>query len=96
MLAIFLPSTLLLLFLFPVYQNIKQNVIIYRALEGMHAAIVGVIWASAIMLFGAIVKTSFSASALVVVLITFSLLLFTRIRAPLIVLGWLLLGWALH
>lgn len=96
MLAIFLPSTLLLLFLFPVYQNIKQNVIIFRALEGMHAAIAGVIWASAILLFGAIVKTSFDPSALVVVLITFALLQFSRIRAPLIVLGWLLLGWALH
>jgi len=32
----------------------------------------------------------------VVVIITFCLLYFTRIPAPLIVLGWLLLGWTLH
>lgn len=94
--AIFLPSTLLLLFLFPIYQNLKQHVIIYRALEGINAAIVGVIWASGIILFMEINRGGFDLMSLVVVIITFCLLQFSRIPAPLIVLGWLLLGWTLH
>lgn len=94
--AIFLPSTLLLLFLFPIYQNLKQHVVIYRSLEGINAVIVGVIWASGILLFMEINRAGFDFMSLVVVLITFSLLQFTRIPAPLIVLGWLLLGWTLH
>jgi chromate transporter len=94
--AIFLPSTLLLLFLFPIYQNLKQHVAIYRSLEGINAAIVGVIWASGILLFMEINKHGFEPMSPVVVLITFCLLQFTRVPAPLIVLGWLLLGWTLH
>ncbi len=94
--AIFLPSTLLLLFLFPVYQNLKQHVVIYRSLEGINAVIVGVIWASGIILFMEINKAGFDFMSLVVVIITFCLLQFTKIPAPLIVLGWLLLGWTLH
>jgi chromate transporter len=86
----------LLLFLFPVYQNIKQHVVIYRSLEGINAVIVGVIWASGIILFMEINKTGFDFMSLVVVVITFCMLQFTRIPAPLIVLGWLLLGWTLN
>jgi len=94
--AIFLPSTLLLLFLFPVYQNLKQHVIIYRALEGMNATIVGVIWASGIILMMAINKAGFNFMSLVVAFISFCLLQYTKIPAPLIVLAWLLLGLTLH
>jgi chromate transporter len=94
--AIFLPSTLLLLFLFPVYQNLKQHVIIYRALEGMNAIIVGVIWASGIILMTEINKGAFNFMSLVVAFISFCLLQFTKIPAPLIVVAWLLLGLTLH
>jgi len=93
--AIFLPSTLLLLFLFPVYQNLKQHVVIYRSLEGINAVIVGVIWASGIILFMEINKVEFQFMSPVVVIITFCMLQFTKVPAPLIVLGWLLLGWTL-
>lgn len=91
--AVFLPSTLLLFFLFPIYQNLKHHVIIFRALEGINAAIVGIIWASGIVLFQSM---PFEWTNLVVITITFSLLSFTRIPAPLIVLGWLLLGLAMN
>lgn len=91
--AVFLPSTLLLFFLFPVYQNLKQHVIIYRALEGINAAIVGIIWASGILLFQSM---PFEWMHVVVVVITFSMLYFTKIPAPFIVLGWLLLGWTMN
>ena len=96
--AVFLPSTLLLFFLFPIYQNLKHHVIIFRALEGINAAIVGIIWASGILLFQTIQVQSheFQLTNIVVVVLTFCLLNFSKIPAPLIVVGWLLLGWALH
>lgn len=91
--AVFLPSTLLLFFLFPLYQNLRQHVVIYRALEGFNAAVVGIIGASGIVLFQ---MMDFEILNAVVVLITFSLLYFTRIPSPFIVLGWLLMGWAMN
>lgn len=90
--AVFLPSTLLLFFLFPLYQNLRQYVVIYRALEGINAAIVGIIWASGIVLFQAM---EFDWTNVVVAAITFSILYFTKIPAPLIVIGWLLMGLAM-
>ncbi len=91
--AVFLPSTLLLFFLFPVYQHLRQYVVIYRALEGFNAAIVGFVWASGFVLFQAM---PFEWTNVVVAAITFSILYFTRIPAPFIVIGWLLLGWAMN
>lgn len=90
--AIFLPSTLLLLFLYPLYENLKQHVIIYRALEGILAAIVGIVVASGVVLFQSM---PFEWLNVVVVLITFCVLNFTKIPSPLIVLGWLLMGLAI-
>ncbi|GAA4459828.1 chromate transporter [Nemorincola caseinilytica] len=97
--AVFLPSTLLLFFLFPVYENLKHHVVIFRALEGINAAIVGIVWASGIFLFRTIAfdaSLSFEWSNLIVVIITFCLLYYSKIPPPFIVLGWLLLGWSLH
>lgn len=91
--AVFLPSTLLLFFLFPVYQNLRRYVVIYRALEGINAAIIGMVWASGIVLFQSM---NFEWTNVVVVIITFCILTFTKIPAPLIVLGWLLMGWTMN
>lgn len=90
--GVFLPSILLLFFFFPIYQNLKQHTIIFRALEGIHAVVVGIMWASGYILFQSL---PFDWTNLVVILITFSLLMLSKIPAPLIVLGWLLLGLAL-
>lgn len=94
--AVFLPSSLMLFFLFPIYHNLRQHVIIFRALEGINAAVVGIIWASGIVLLQTISVPVFDWTNLVVIAITFCLLQFTRIPAPFIVLGWLLLGWTTH
>lgn len=95
-LAVFLPSTLLLFFLFPIYHNLKQHVIIYRALEGINAAIVGIIWASGIVMLQELSMPHFAWTNLVVIAITFCILQFTKIPAPFVVVGWLLLGWTMH
>lgn len=92
-LCIFFPSTLLLLFFFPVYQNLKKHVIIYRALEGIYAVIVGIIWASAVILFMEINKTSFDWLSIVWTVVSFCVLQFTRLPAPILVVVSLVLGW---
>jgi chromate transporter len=89
-LAVFLPSTLLLLFLFPLYQNLKSHTAVYRALEGIFAAIVGVIWASGIILFTHLEQPLWLST--LVAAGTFSLLQFTRVPAPVIVAVCILAG----
>lgn len=91
--GVFLPSILLLFFFFPIYQNLKQYTVIFRALEGIHAVIVGIMWASGYILFHSI---QFEWTNLVVIAITFSLLMYSKIPAPFIVLGWLALGMAMQ
>lgn len=90
--GVFLPSTLLLFFFFPIYQNLKKYTVIFRALEGINAVVVGIMWASASILFRSV---PFEYSNIVVIAFTFLLLMYTKIPAPIMVIGWLLLGWAL-
>ncbi len=47
---IFLPGVLLILFLFPLYQNLKYHVLIFRALEGIRAVITGILWGSVVII----------------------------------------------
>jgi chromate transporter len=41
-LGIFLPSFFMVLFFFPIWQNLKKYAIFYRSLEGIYAAVVGI------------------------------------------------------
>ncbi|MDR3681154.1 MAG: chromate transporter [Flavipsychrobacter sp.] len=91
--ALFLPSTLLLFFFFPIFQNLRHHVVIFRSLEGINAAVVGIIWASGFLLFKSL---PFEWSNLVVIGITFCILKFTKIPSPFIVIGWMLLGWTMN
>ena len=94
--AIFLPSALLILFFFPVWQYLKKYVVVYRSLEGINAVVVGVMWAGALYLLRGMPINNFNLDLLmsfIVILTTFLILWLTKIHAPLIVLGCLLLGW---
>lgn len=96
--GIFLPSTLLVLFFFPVWHNLKKYPAIYRSLKGINAAVVGIIAASAFFLMKDIsffeidekVTTSFLNIG--VIAGTFLLLTFTKLPAPVIALICLTLG----
>ncbi len=93
--AIFLPSALLVLFFFPVWQNLKKYVVVYRSLEGINAVVVGVMWAAVLYLFSGINFTTGIKDEILTlfsIALTFSLLFFTRLPAPVIVLICLLLG----
>jgi chromate transporter len=99
--AIFLPSALLVLFFFPVWQNLKKYAVIYRSLEGINAAVVGIMAGATCYL----IQDTFLSSLiegkmmgvwdLLVVIVTFLLLNSKRIPAPFIVLVCLLMGWLL-
>ena len=95
MIGIFLPSALLVLFFFPIWTNLKKYAGVYRSLEGINAVVVGIMIASTFYLMKDVSLLEVRISSLVnagVILGTFLLLHFTRIAAPFIVLGCLLLG----
>ena len=94
--SIFLPSALLVLFFYPVWHNLKKYPIVYRALEGINAAVVGIMWGATLYLLHDISIANFKTVSIVniiVILGTFCLLHFTKIKSPYVVLGCLLLGW---
>ena len=93
--AIFLPSALLVLFFFPVWQYLKKYVVFYRALEGINAVVVGFMWAATLFLLKDISITSFSINSLVnimVLLTTVFLLQYTKLPPPIVVISCLLIG----
>jgi chromate transporter len=98
MVAIFLPSALLVLFFFPIWHNIKRYAVIYRSLEGINAAVVGIVIASTLYIMKDISLIDGQPISLVnigVIVGTFLLLHFTRVASPIIVVVCLLLGYLL-
>ncbi len=95
--ALFLPSLLLVLFFFPVWNNLKKYAVIYRSLEGINASVVGIMIASTLFLMQAvsinITNGKLISYANVFVIIgTFLLLTFSKIFPQLVPVFCLLLG----
>lgn len=96
--AIFLPSALLVLFFFPIWTYLKKYAVIYRSLEGINAAVVGIMIAATFYIMKDISLVEVKWISLInigVITTTFLLLYFTRVASPFIVLGCLLLGYLL-
>ncbi len=96
--AIFLPSALLVLFFFPIWNNLKKYAAVYRSLEGINAVVVGIMIASTFYIMkdiSLVEAKTLSAINVIVILGTFLLLNFTRIASPIVVIGCLLLGYFL-
>lgn len=94
--AIFLPSALLVLFFFPIWNNLKKYAAVYRSLEGINAAVVGIMIASTLYIMKDISLVEAKMASLInitVIITTFLLLQFTRIASPIIVAACLLLGY---
>jgi len=73
-------------------------VVVYRALEGINAVVVGLMWSAALYLLSAMPIKDISVNTLLsfgIIVITFLLLRYTKIPAPIIVLFCLLVGWLL-
>lgn len=97
-LGIFLPSALLVLFFFPVWQYLKKYVVVYRALEGINAVVVGIMWAATLFLLKDVSISAFNLISFInigVIAGTFLLLQFTKLPTPYIVLLCLGIGWFL-
>jgi len=96
--AIFLPSALLVLFFFPVWQYLKKYAVIYRSLEGIHAAVVGIMAGSTCYLitdtfwYPLLQGVPLAFADLGIVLFTVFLLQSRRVQPPWIVVGCLLMG----
>ena len=98
MVAIFLPSALLVLFFFPIWNNLKKYAAVYRSLEGINAAVIGIMIGSTFYILkdiSLLEPKTISMVNLGVILSTFLLLVYTRVPAPVIVAGCLLLGYYL-
>ena len=94
--AIFLPSALLVLFFFPVWQYLKKFVAVYRALEGINAVVVGIMAAAAAYLLNGLVFSSSHMSEFLspaVIIGTFILLKYSKVPPPIIVIFCVILGW---
>jgi len=96
--GIFLPTFLLVIFFYPFWENIQQYGRVQNTMAGVSAAVVGIMTASIIYLFKDTVISFVDKPILDTILFfavfcsTFFLLYYTRISAPLIALGCLLLG----
>ena len=97
--AIFLPSALLVLFFFPVWNNLKKYAVIYRSLEGINAAVVGIMLGAIFYLLKDFCLAQILENkpdgwlSLIVSIATFFILNKTKIPAPFIVVACLLVGW---
>ena len=94
--AIFLPSALLVLFFFPVWQYLKKFVGVYRALEGINAVVVGIMAAAAAYLLNGLVFPISHISGFIspaIIIGTFFLLKYSKVPPPIIVIFCVILGW---
>jgi chromate transporter len=94
--AIFLPSALLVLFFFPIWNNLKKYAAVYRSLEGINAVVVGIMIASTFYLMKDISLLEVRLGSLINAIViagTFTILQYTKVPPPLIVVGCLLLGY---
>ena len=94
-LAIFLPSLLLVLFFYPIWHNLKKYAAVYRALEGINAAVAGIMLAATLYMTKDVSVNGINTVSLVNLAVmagTFCLLFFTKLPSPVIVLICLVLG----
>lgn len=93
--AIFLPSLLLVLFFFPIWNNLKKYAIVFRALEGINASVVGFLVASTLYMLKDIPMPEWADHGwmnLGVIVGTWLALHYSRIPSPVLVVACLLLG----
>ncbi|MEP7252756.1 MAG: chromate transporter, partial [Ginsengibacter sp.] len=79
----------------PIWHNLKKYVIIFRALEGINAVVVGIMWAAFLYLLKDISISELNTVSFLnvfVIVAIFCLLSFTKLRSPIIVFSCLLLG----
>jgi chromate transporter len=82
-LGIFLPSFFMVLFFFPIWQNLKKYAIFYRSLEGIYAAVVGIMLGASLyfikdILIDINLLSSFTLMSYLFVLVASTYLIYTH------------------
>jgi chromate transporter len=96
--GVFLPSFLIVLFFFPIWQKLKKYALFYRSLEGIYAAVVGIMLGATLYLLKDILfdlgnLTTFNIGLYLLVFCSTAILLVRYKVAPQwVVLGTILLG----
>lgn len=96
--GVFLPSFLIVLFFFPIWQKLKKYALFYRSLEGIYAAVVGIMLGATLYLLKDILFDLGNLSAfnigvyLVVFSVTAVVLVRFKVAPQWVVLGTILLG----
>src|SRR4029079_1367069 len=96
MIAIFLPSALLVLFFYPIWHNLRKYAAVYRSLEGINAVVVGIMIASTFYIMKDISLLDVRLGSLINAIViagTFTLLHYTKIPPPFVVIACVLLGY---
>jgi chromate transporter len=96
--AIFLPSALLVLFFFPIWSNLKRYAVVYRSLEGINAAVVGIMIAATLFIMKDISLVEIKWVSIInicVIALTFLILQFTKTPSPFLVFACIILGYFL-
>lgn len=98
MIGIFLPSALLVLFFFPIWNMLKKYAVIYRSLEGINAAVLGIMIGSTFYILKDVIL--FDGSTLgfwniAIILGSAFALIFTRVPPPILVAVSIALGYFL-
>ena len=91
----FFTSALLVLFFFPIWNNLKKYAAVYRSLEGINAVVVGIMIGSTFYIMkdiSLIEAKTISAINVTVILSTIFILDYTRIPAPVIVVSLFVIG----
>ena len=94
--AIFLPSALLALFFYPIWHNLKKYAAVYRALEGINAVVVGIMFAAIMYMMKDVFTNANKGEILLdlcVVAGTWVLIRLGKIPSPVIVFLCMILGW---
>lgn len=92
--GIFLPGTLMIFFIIRFWDKLKKYRAVKASLEGVNAASGGIIMATAFQLIQPFFRSGIESAVLnsAIFLITFLLLVYTKIPPPYLILGGLLLG----
>lgn len=98
--AIFLPGTLLIFFLFPIWNQVKTYPIVYRSLDGIIAVSIGFIWSAAAFMFvpyfvKSIVFDQNQLVSLMVFIVTMLYLHYSKLPAFILVIVTILTGFLL-
>lgn len=95
--AVFLPGTLLIFFLYPIWGQIKTYPIIYRSLDGIIFASIGFLWSSVLVMSKPYFYLNYTNNiiswiSLLIFAMTILLLRYTKIPALLIVIMTIVIG----